>query len=337
MDDFFNEVSGFWTRQLLDAAVRHFYMFILIAIRLSGLFMVGPIFSQTSIPINIRVLLVLTLGFVLTPVIQQGSGENFARYDRNHDGFLTEIEVPSFLQGRLHSLIDAQQQHEPPGAGSARQSQTNAVPLSAFHSVFVPVATLTELLRDIVAEFTLGFLLGLGVTAFLSGLQLAGQLIDQQLGLEFGAIVNPDLQGGASISSQTFFLLGGVCLLVMSPLNGHLLILSSLIETFEAMPVGDALMFGDAHVLFTELIQKSLLLAVQVAAPIMATMSLVTISMGFLGHSVPQINQLVVGFPVRSLAGMLVLALSLGGTGRYVVDAVPAVVNDVQTAVTSYL
>ena len=336
MDDFLNEVNGFWTRQLLDVAVRHFYMFILVATRLSGLFAVGPIFSQTSIPINIRVLLVLTLGFVLTPVIHQGSGRDISRHDRNRDGFLSEAEVPSFLLGRFHSLVDARQEQQTT-ANSVNNSNRRTVPVSAFSNVFIPSESLTELLRDMVAEFSLGFLLGLGMTVFLSGLQLAGQLIDQQLGLEFGAIVNPDLQGGASISSQTFFLLGGACLLVMKPLNGHLMILSALFETFEAMPVGDAVLFNDAHTLFTELVQKSLLLAVQVAAPIMATMGLVTISMGFLGHSVPQINQLVVGFPVRSLAGMLVLMLSLGGTGRYVVDSVPTVLNDIQTAVTSYL
>lgn len=334
MDGFINEVSGFWTRQLLDVAVQHFYMFILIAIRLSGLFAVGPIFSQTSIPINIRVLLVLTLGFVMTPVIQQGVGKDVAQYDQNRDSFLSEIEVPPFLQGRFQHLLEASERADE--ASNLSRSQPQTVAVSAFSSFFVAPESLTELLRDIFTEFTLGFLLGLGVTVFLSGLQLAGQLIDQQLGLEFGQVVNPDLQGGASISSQTFFLLGGVCLLVMTPLNGHLMMLSALFETFDAMPVGGAFLFSDAHVLFTELVQKSLLLAVQVAAPIMATMGLVTISMGFLGHSVPQINQLVVGFPVRSLAGMLVLTLSLSGTGRYVVDSVPSVINDIQLAITSY-
>lgn len=336
MEAFVDEVSGFWTRQLLEVAVQHFYMFILIAIRLSGLFTVGPIFSQTAIPLNIRVLLVLTLGFVLTPVIHQVAGRDIARHDSNRDGFISQKEAPPFLQGRFHSLLEANHQ-SPDDVDEQLSPRRQLVPVSAFSSMFVAPASLTELLRDIVTEFSLGFLLGLGVTVFLSGLQLAGQLIDQQLGLEFGAVVNPDLQGGASISSQTFFLLGGVCLLVMKPLNGHLMILSALFETFEAMPVGDAFLFSDAHTLFTELIQKSLLLAVQVAAPVMATMGLVTISMGFLGHSVPQINQLVVGFPVRSLAGMLVLSLSLSGTGRYVVDSVPAVINDVQLAVTSYL
>lgn len=335
MDGFINELSNLWTRQLLDVATQYFYMFILIAIRLSGLFTVGPIFSQTSIPINVRVLLVLTLGFVMTPVIHQGSGKDVAQYDRNRDGDLSEAEVPPFLQGRFEHLSESSaDSNNAPHAEVATKSQP--VSVSAFSSRFVAPKTLTELLRDIFTEFTLGFLLGLGVTVFLSGLQLSGQLIDQQLGLEFGAVVNPDLQGGASISSQTFFLLGGVCLLVMAPLNGHLMMLSALFETFEAMPVGDAFLFTEAHILFTELVQKSLLLAVQVAAPIMATMGLVTISMGFLGHSVPQINQLVVGFPVRSLAGMLVLSLTLSGTGRYVVDSVPAVINDVQLAITSY-
>jgi flagellar biosynthetic protein FliR len=332
MDAFIGEVSEFWRRQLLDAAVQYFYMFILIAIRLSGLFAVGPIFSQTAIPINIRVLLVLTLGFVITPVVQQGAGKSVAQYDSNRDGYLSETEVPPFLQGRFRHLADLQNESDDVAA-----TRRDVVAVPAFLSIFVAPATLTELVRDIVAEFSLGFLLGLGVTVFLSGLQLAGQLIDQQLGLEFGSVVNPDLQGGASLTSQSFFLLGGVCLLVMAPLNGHLMMLSALFETFEAMPVGDAFFFSEPHVLFTELVQKSLLLAVQVAAPIMATMGLVTISMGFLGHSVPQINQLVVGFPVRSLAGMLVLTLILSGTGRYVVDSVPTVINDIKIAITSYL
>jgi flagellar biosynthesis protein FliR len=335
MDGFINEVRDFWTRQLIEVAVQHFYMFILIAIRLSGLFAVGPIFSQTSIPINMRVLLVLTLGFVLTPVVQQGIRKDVTHYDNNRDGFLSEAEVPPFLQGRFQHLAESLNESSD-DAGTLKISTRKSVAVSAFSSNFVAPETLTELVRDIFTEFTLGFLLGLGVTVFLSGLQLSGQLIDQQLGLEFGQVVNPDLQGGASISSQTFFLLGGVCLLVMTPLNGHLMMLSALFETFDAMPVGDAFLFTDAHVLFTELIQKSLLLAVQVAAPIMATMGLVTISMGFLGHSVPQINQLVVGFPVRSLAGMLVLTLTLSGTGRYVVDSVPSVINDIQLAITSY-
>lgn len=332
MDQLFNELNGMWTRYVLDVALHHFYMFVLIAIRLSGLVVVGPIFSQTSIPANVRVLLVLALSFVITPALWQSSSLDVSRHDLNRDGFLTQAEIPSHLQGRFHMISEARAAASETPIGS----HGRAIPVSAFKSKFLPPETSTEFLRDVLAEFSLGFLLGLGVTVFLSGLQLAGQLIDQQLGLEFGSVVNPDLQGGASISSQMFFLLGGICLLVMTPLNGHLMILSAVFETFEAMPVGDAFLFGQPHVLFTELIQKSLILAIQVAAPIMAAMGLVTISMGFLGHSVPQINQLVVGFPVRSMAGMLILSLSLTGTGRFIVDSIPTVINEVQTAITSY-
>ena len=145
-------------------------MFILIAIRLSGLFTVGPIFSQTTIPINVRVLLVLTLGFVITPVVQQGSGKNVAEYDQNRDGFLAESEVPPFLQGRFEYLANSVH-GSTNGVEIQPGPQRQAVAVSAFSSYFTAPETLTELLRDIFTEFTLGFLLGLGVTVFLAGLQ----------------------------------------------------------------------------------------------------------------------------------------------------------------------
>lgn len=332
MEAIFQDVTEFAARAILESSLQHFYVFILIAFRLSGLVIVGPVFSQAVIPPNVRVLMVLSLGLVLTPVIWQSASLDIARHDQNGDGFLASREVPEHLQGRFRTLVDVRD------AGQVLVGERDiAVPLDEFQSRFTAPTTLTELLRDIFAEFSLGFLLGLGVTTFLSGLQLAGQLIDQQLGLEFGAVINPDMQGGASVSSQMFFLLGGVCLLVMQPVSGHVMIMSALIETFDAMPVGDAVLFTDAGALFTELVQKSLLLAVQVAAPVMAVMGLVTVAMGFLGHSVPQINQLVVGFPVRSLVGLMILSISLTGVGRVLVDAIPGVVGDVQIAVTSYL
>ena len=170
----------------------------------------------------------------------------------------------------------------------------------------------------------------------MSGLQLAGQIIDQQLSLEFGSIVNPDLHGSASVSSQMFFLLGGATLLVMEPLNGHLMMLSVLIETFDALPVGQAVLFSGTPGLFTELVQKSLLLGVQVAAPVIATMSLVSLAMGYLGHSVPQINQMVVGFPIRSMMGLVILMATFSGATRAIVDVVPEAIYTLQMALTSY-
>ena len=85
-----------------------------------------------------------------------------------------------------------------------------------------------------------------------------------------------------------------------------------------------------------DLVHLSLVLAVQVAAPMLAIMSLIALTMGFLGHTVPQINVLVVGFPIRALANMLILLLTLSGAARLVVDLVPAVIDNMRGILTGY-
>ena len=191
---------------------------------------------------------------------------------------------------------------------------------------------MSGLLLVVGSEFVLGLLLGLGAMIVLSGLQLAGQVVDQQIGLQFGSIINPDLGGETAISSQLFFMLGGMAVLLMEPIGGHLMLVQTLIETFDAMPVGQAVVFGGTPMLLTEMVHQSLLLAVQVAAPVLATMSLVTVCLGYLGHCVPQFNQLVVGFPIRSAVGILVLAVTLSGVSRVVVDAIPESIRQMQIA-----
>lgn len=333
LNDLIGQTVDFFSRAFLDSAVQYFYIYVLVVIRLAGLMSVAPVFGQSVVPIPIRVMIVLGLGFVLTPMLEQTTGNSIARYDANRDGFLTPDETPSHLAGRIEHLAELNAAKRPQGRADF---SIDRVPVSEFASRFQSPETLGALTGSIIAEFSLGFLLGLGVTFLLSGLQLAGQMIDQQLGLEFGAVVNPDLQAGASVSTGLLHLMGTVILLTMQPVNGHVMLLRATLETFDALPVGEAVLFSQTHVLFTELVHKSLLLGVQVAAPVLAAMSIVTVALGFLGHSVPQINQMVVGFPIRSLAGLLIMSVSLSGMGGILVDAVPEAIHDIQAAITSY-
>ena len=59
-------------------------------------------------------------------------------------------------------------------------------------------------------------------------------------------------------------------------------------------------------------------------------MSLVALTMGFLGHTVPQVNVLVIGFPVRAMVSLLVLSATFSGASRAVVDIVPGVIDQLR-------
>src|SRR5713226_2840148 len=53
--------------QLLRSATSAFVAFTLIVTRMSGMVVIGPVFGHPSIPVQIRVFLVLAMSLVITP------------------------------------------------------------------------------------------------------------------------------------------------------------------------------------------------------------------------------------------------------------------------------
>jgi len=308
-------------RTLLAAALVQFYAFTLVVVRLSGLMIVGPLFGQSIVPRNVRVMLVLTIAFVITPTLSNHSRILFDKLDANRDGVVTRDEVPGSLLERYDRLCDS-------GGDAAARGLT----ADNFHLSLEPPRTILEYAWTAVGELGLGFALGLGTFTILSGLQLAGELIDQQTGLSLGEIANPGLNITGSVTGQFLFLFATTVLLVMRPTGYHLTMLSALLETFHSIPLGQAFVTSQTIDLLRDLVHQSLVLGLQIAAPLMAAMSLVALTMGFLGHSVPQINVLVVGFPVRALMSLTVLVASLSGIAKHVADVVPRVIDSLHQA-----
>lgn len=312
-----------WTlRHLLDASLAQFYAFTLVLIRVSGLMTIGPILGQSIVPANVRILIVFTLSFLVTPTLQDQARAGFHRLDADGNGRLMRDEVPEHLLPRYDRLVE--QTGRPMADGLVERE---------FRYVVVAPATLLDYAWVAAGEFALGLVLGLGVLTILSGLQLAGELIDQQTGISLGEIANPSLDINGSVTGQFLFMFAVTLLLVMEPTGYHLVVTSAIVETFQTLPVGEAFVSASTIDLLRDLVHESLVLGLQVAAPILATMSLVGLTLGFLGHTVPQINVLVIGFPVRAMINLLVLALTLSGTAGVVIDLVPDVIDRLRQAV----
>ncbi len=310
---------------LLAVVMQHFYAFALVFVRMSGLMTVGPVFGQTLVPANLRILLVLTLTFVITPTIGDQSRIAFIRFDADHDGRLTRDEIPEQLQARFDALL----------ARGGKQA-TGVLTADEFTYELKVPASIFEFAWTGIGEFALGLVLGLGILTLFSGLQLAGEMIDQQTGIALGEIANPGFEINSSVTGQFLFLFGVTALLLLAPTGGHLLLIGSLVETFQSLPVGSAYVSPSAIGLLRDLVTQSLVLGIQVAAPLLATMALVAVAMGFLGHSVPQINVLVVGFPVRASIGLLLLSVTVSACGELLVDAIPNTIDALRESLAGF-
>ena len=308
------------TQYLLQGALLQFFAFTLVLVRLSGLMSTAPLFANLNVPMNVRVLLVIALSLVVAPSISGMDGEVFARLDANSDGWLEPTEVPEQLQARFAAL-------------QAWTGKPADAPLSAREfslALQVPPSVL-DYAWVAVGELALGVALGLGVMTILSCLQLAGQLIDQQTGLGLGEVFNPELDASVSISGDMLFNLG---MLLFLTIGGHLLLVEVLLDTFRTLPLGQTFVALSTIELLTELVHQSLSLSLQVAAPLLGALSVVGLAMGFLGHSVPQVNVLIIGFPIRVLVGLVVFGAALSGMCDVVVDAVPATIEQIHGSLT---
>ena len=321
---------------VLQDAMGFVYLFILVLMRMSGLMLVGPMFGQSVVPANVRALLVFVLTIVVAPTLFQHAAVGAQRMDVNEDGFLVRAEIPDHLTPRFDRLLA--------DLGRARGSALRTNEFS--FSLRLP-PTLMHMFVAVAGEFALGFVLGFGVLILLSALQLVGELFDQQTGIALGGVFNPGLGIQTSLTGQFLFLLGTTLVLCV-PTNGHLLMVGALIDSFQSLPIGDAYIRENWEYQGTlsveslppviervnKLVYLSFLLAVQVAVPLLAATSLVTIAMGYLGYTVPQINILVVGFPIRAFANLIVLGLTLSGLAGMVVERVPEIIHDTLSVLT---
>ena len=310
-----------WIKQTLDGALQYFLAFTLIVVRMSGLVSIGPMFSHPDIPLQVRVLLVLSLSLLLTPAVLSVDGQpTFHRLDQDANGFLSQSEVPPQFRTHVDQLLRAA--GRPPDA---------ALPAAEFRLGLPVPATPVEYALLVAAEFGIGIALGLGLLTVLSSLQLAGQFIDQQTGVSLGEVFNPDFDSSGSLTGALLYLLGTLIFILI---GGHLLLITALLDTFQNLPVGYAGVSLPVIELLQALLHQSLVLALQIAAPVLGTMALVGLSMGFLGHTIPQINILVVGFPIRTLVGLLLMLLSLAGIAELMARTLPATVDQLKQTLT---
>lgn len=163
--------------------------------------------------------------------------------------------------------------------------------------------------RYLASEALLGLLLGLGMTVFLSGIQLTGQVVSQLGGTALAEAFDPAVGESAPFYSQLFYFLTIVMFLL---LNGHRVLLEALLDTYQWLPPGKAAL-GESYLeAMTLVLTQSFLLGLRAAAPTMTALLLSTLMLGLIGRTLPQINVLVVGFGVNALLTLGSLFFSLG-------------------------
>ncbi|MCT4791562.1 MULTISPECIES: flagellar biosynthetic protein FliR [Exiguobacterium] len=162
-------------------------------------------------------------------------------------------------------------------------------------------------------EVVIGLSLGLLASFLLYAPQMAGSIIDLQMGLAMASAYDPMFGGQSPIVGRFFYML---TLLVLLASDMHLILLDGIYTSFKIFPPGSAInVSGEAGMsLVVRVVGLAMLTALQMAMPLVVALFLVDLALGFLAKTAPQFNIFAIGFSVKLLMGYAILFLLAGAT-----------------------
>lgn len=220
--------------------------FLLVLARLSGLFLVAPIFSSRQIPNRVKALILVVLSAAMAYFIP-------VKY-------------------------------------------AFTIPNAAYFIAALAV--------EIIVGFTMGFV----AYVVLAAIQLAGQIMDMQMG--FGIVNVVDPQTGTQIP-----LMGNLtqvlALLIYLGIDGHHYLLQALAQSYQVIPVLGLHFNSGLWDLLLEITVYMFVIGVKIALPFLAALLTADVAMGFMARTVPQMNVFIVGLPLKILLGLFTLMILL--------------------------
>lgn len=162
---------------------------------------------------------------------------------------------------------------------------------------------------QMISEAMLGAMLGLSLHAAFAALQIAGRLLDLQMGFGMATVLDPVTRANAPMIGVALSMLG---LSVFFASEGHLALLRGIAQTAQWVPPGALWQLPSAAQLL-KVTGSMFSLAIVVMAPALFLLLLIELVLDFMSRVLPQMNVMFVGMPVKVMIGLGALAVAAPG------------------------
>lgn len=187
----------------------------------------------------------------------------------------------------------------------------------AFSMVLLPVVAVPDLLTGSASWFALavarevfvGLLTGFIVNMILQTFNILGQIFDLHIGFLMSSFFDPSSGGQTTLIAKFLYLMGIVLFFTM---DGHHMLIMGMAKSFEIVPLDTALFnMASSGLTIIRSFARMFTVAVQISAPVIAVVLIIDVCLGLLGRTAPQMNILMLGFPVKIAAGILTLTVMI--------------------------
>lgn len=176
-------------------------------------------------------------------------------------------------------------------------------------------------LLSLLAQVAIGISMGFVMRLMFTAVELAGFMMGMSMGLGFASFYDPQTEGQTMAVAQFVTMLA---LLVFMSLDGHLIVVAVMLQSFETMPILLEHWQLNSQVIAElggHIFSQGLLLSL----PVVASLLITNMALGILTKAAPQFNIFGIGFPITISVGLVMTLLSLPSlvspVNRWLIDA----------------
>ncbi|SDJ35696.1 flagellar biosynthetic protein FliR [Billgrantia gudaonensis] len=155
-----------------------------------------------------------------------------------------------------------------------------------------------------IEQLIIGIAMGLVMRVTFAVVQAAGEFIGMQMGLAFATFFDSGSGTNSAVLSRIFYM---ITLLMFLAMNGHLMVLETLVASFEGLPIGVGRFDPAAFELLVRYGGTIFVTGMSMALPLMGSLLIIKLALGILNRSAPQLTIFTIGFPMTLLAGLVLM------------------------------
>ena len=169
------------------------------------------------------------------------------------------------------------------------------------------VHSLSQVIEYTLVETLNGLILGFITNICFNSLKIAGSLIDQQLGLSMANIYDPTTHTQTTLVENFLYWIG---IMFFFSMDGHHQLIKGIENSFNLVKVGHVILNGNFDYIINVFVQ-CFIIGVKISIPMLLSLIIAELITGLISKSVPQINIMVVGIPLKLLIGITFLIVAL--------------------------
>ncbi|TFZ50455.1 flagellar type III secretion system protein FliR [Serratia proteamaculans] len=157
-------------------------------------------------------------------------------------------------------------------------------------------------------QILIGVALGLTMQFAFAAIRLAGEVIGMQMGLSFATFFDPSGGPNTPVLAR---LLNLLAMLLFLSFNGHLWLISLLVDSFHTLPIQAEPLNGNGFLALTQAGSLIFINGLMLALPLICLLLTLNMALGLLNRMTPQLSVFVIGFPVTMTIGIMTIGMMM--------------------------